>query len=349
MITPRSRARGFTLIELLVVIAIIAILIALLLPAVQQAREAARRTQCRNNLKQLGIAMHNYHDNFTQFPPGSCDGMKATTGRRYGFPYFILPYIDQAPLFNAINAQATPTVTAGLADPWSRAAYWTVDIPGLICPSDTLPGNRNESPTLLSYKVCVGDILNNNNDQTRGLFGWRSKLGLRDALDGASNTIMMAEAVIGDQDVSSIKGGVALNVVGTGNGTPQDCYNTLDPANPQRFNPAQAVRADFRPPGGRALDGRAYFNFFTTAMRPNGPTCQSSGGDGGWGHAAASSRHTGGVHVLMGDGAVKFVSDNINAGTPTATAPGGAQGGPSPYGIWGALGTRNGTETVSDF
>ncbi|MEZ5940798.1 MAG: DUF1559 domain-containing protein [Planctomycetaceae bacterium] len=339
------KQKGFTLIELLVVIAIIAVLIALLLPAVQQAREAARRSQCKNNLKQLGLALHNYHDNFNVFPPGACDGMQGTSGRRYAFTYFVLPFIDQAPLYNTINQNASPT-GAGLANPWTRAAYWTLDIPVLICPSDTAPANRNESPTLLSYRVCVGDLLNDNANQSRGLFGFRSKLGMRDALDGTSNTIAMAESVIGDDDVRSIKGGVAVSV---GANNPAGCYATLDPANKQRFNSGQAVRANFRPPGGRAMDGRPYFVFFTTAMQPNGPHCQSSGVDGNWGHVPASSRHVGGVQALMGDGAVRFISENIDAGDPNATSPGGTVGGPSPYGVWGALGTRNGTEPVGEF
>lgn len=108
----RRRSRGFTLIELLVVIAIIAVLIALLLPAVQQAREAARRSQCKNNLKQFGLAMHNYHDTFSTFPMGhDCFTDRLPSGttwtRRLSFFQGLLPYIDQAPLYNQINFSYT--------------------------------------------------------------------------------------------------------------------------------------------------------------------------------------------------------------------------------------------------
>lgn len=141
-------------------------------------------------------------------------------------------------------------------------------------------------------------------------------------------------------NINSVNGGANTN-------SPQACYNRIDPANPRLLT--TPFRTVFRPQGGRALDGRTYFAFFTTAMRPNGPHCQSSTVDGSWGHASASSRHTGGVHVLMGDGVVKFVSDNINTGDASAVSPGAAGGGPSPYGTWGALGTRAGGETVGDF
>jgi len=343
----RPRRRGFTLIELLVVIAIIAILVALLLPAVQQVREAARKSQCQDHLHNLAIAMANYEVNFNRYWPGSCDGMGGpasaqgnTNGRRYGWPIFALPFIEQKPYYDRIVANATPSA-GGLGNPWNRNAYWTDDIPVLICPSDVEPQNRNESPALLSYKACVGDILNNNNDQTRGIFGWRSNLAQRDFLDGTSNTIAFAEMIIGTTDVSPVLGGVALNVTGT---TPQDCWSRVDPADPTRLT--GAVRADFRPPGGRAWDGRAYFNFVATVITPNGPHCQQSGGDGAWGHVTASARHPGGAQVVMGDAKVAFISENIDAGSRMAAAPGNTTGGRSPFGVWGALGTRASSDTA---
>jgi prepilin-type N-terminal cleavage/methylation domain-containing protein len=126
----RSR-RAFTLIELLVVIAIIAVLIALLLPAVQQAREAARRTQCRNNLKQMGLALHNYHDVFNRFPARrygttntGCSGNFCSNSGRITAWIAMLPYIDQAPLYNAIQA-GDPTWGAGAIAPGGRAAIRT--------------------------------------------------------------------------------------------------------------------------------------------------------------------------------------------------------------------------------
>jgi prepilin-type N-terminal cleavage/methylation domain-containing protein len=132
------RRRGFTLIELLVVIAIIAILIALLLPAVQQAREAARRTQCRNNLKQLGLALHNYHDNFNQYPNSHYGNNENLPGAWRGFSAqaMILPYIDQAPLYNGFNfslrvdeAPNWPTATAPFIGAMAK-------LPAYRCPTD---------------------------------------------------------------------------------------------------------------------------------------------------------------------------------------------------------------------
>jgi prepilin-type N-terminal cleavage/methylation domain-containing protein len=331
------RRLGFTLIELLVVIAIIAILIALLLPAVQQAREAARRTQCKNNLKQLGLAMHNYHDTFLVFPPAGVQGLQGTFGNRYSFAIGLLPYIDQTPLYTTMMANAGP----GFSAPWQRPAYFTVDIPAFICPSDQTPGDRSESPSLMSYRVSVGDTLNDNNGtNTRGIFAFHGKNGMRDVTDGTSNTIMMAEAVMGGVDTTAILGGVAVGVTVS---TPQDCLNLSDTAT-RTLN--GAVRTAYRPPGGRAWDGRPYFTFVATAVRPNGPSCQSSTVDGGWGHPTASSRHTGGVHALMADGTVRFISENISAGDPNATSP---TSGASPYGVWGALGTRAAGETIGEF
>ena len=339
-----GRRHAFTLIELLVVIAIIAVLIALLLPAVQQARESARRTQCKNHLKQLGLAMHNYHDVFLLFPPGAVDGIGNGT-QRYSFLIGLLPYMDQAPRYGALSANFKTSTGGGLLSPWDTSAaatYFKPDIPGLICPSDPMPEVRNESPMVNNYRVNVGDTLNDNNGTTtRGMFAFRSSFRLADILDGSTNTILMAESVKGGSRVNERLGGVSLAVTGT---TPQDCWNLLV-GNVM----TGTLRANFRPPGGRAFDGRAYFSYFTSAVAPNGPTCQSANGDGAWGHIPATSRHTGGVHVLLSDGTVRFVNENIDAGSRTAAAPAGNSGVVTPYGVWGALSTRNGGEPVGEF
>ncbi|MDQ3330847.1 MAG: DUF1559 domain-containing protein [Planctomycetota bacterium] len=198
------RRRGFTLIELLVVIAIIAVLIALLLPAVQQAREAARRTQCKNNLKQLSLAMHNYHDTYTRFPAmGTRLFMANSRTRYYSWVISVLPMIEQGNLYNGIQAQAA--TSAGLPDPWNTnendgtygafiRQYWEKDLATLICPSDTAPRDRGESPSLLNYKVSVGDDYRQNqwrpdegSRQNRGLFQCERYLSFADMTDGSSN------------------------------------------------------------------------------------------------------------------------------------------------------------------
>ncbi len=170
--------RGFTLIELLVVIAIIAILIALLLPAVQQAREAARRSQCKNNLKQLGLAMHNYHDTHRVFPPAAALPSGVTVDR-YAWSVFLLPFADQAPLYNAIapNGSAVPSATAN-----SNRLRTVLSV--YKCPSDVgSPINPNfsnygSSNYPVSWQMC------SDNSRTK----------MRDVTDGTSNTVLIGES-----------------------------------------------------------------------------------------------------------------------------------------------------------
>jgi prepilin-type N-terminal cleavage/methylation domain-containing protein len=352
---PERRRLGFTLIELLVVIAIIAILVAMLLPAVQQVREAARKSQCQDHLHNLAIGVGNYEVTYMVFPPGAATGMGDNStsfnganydpnqGYRYGWAMFVLPFIEQKPMYDQIKARARPN-GPGLASPWSRQAYWSTDVGMYICPSDTLPTNRNESPSLLSYKACIGDSWNDNNWlHTRGPFGYRSYTGVRDIIDGTSNTIMFAEMVIGSGvDTTAVIGGVAVSV---DSNLPSACLARIDPNDKTRLT--GAVRADFRPQGGRAWDGRTYFSFASTIIPPNGPHCQRSGVDGERGYATPSSRHAGGAQVVMGDAKVAFISENIDAGNyATGTAPDNSTPGKSPFGVWGALGTRASGESA---
>ncbi len=236
----RSRSRGFTLIELLVVIAIIAILIALLLPAVQQAREAARRTQCKNNLKNLALALHNYHDVYNTFPPGSVlpytpgtagppfppNTPNNNAARTAGWTWsaFILPYIDQAPMYNQ-TVGVQPVMGLVVADPVLVKLLQT-PLPIYRCPSDTgsilntAPPTESHFPFGLTnvgsdwyidgttagprtplatsnyvaahhYRAhqFVGGAL-----QTTGGFGPNSRTNFRDITDGSSNTICIGEA-----------------------------------------------------------------------------------------------------------------------------------------------------------
>ena len=223
---PRSlyRRQGFTLVELLVVIAIIGILVALLLPAVQSAREAARRMQCANNLKQLGLALHSYHDNWDALPP-----MRGGTSSSVGFPWVfdhtsidslsglvgLMPFMEQPNLFRQIeNANMGPA-------PWRRTEWWETQVQALLCPSDEkttgVLGNSN-------YKFCMGTTVWRNNDiwgePLNGMFGithtqankamgtwYRSDISNRskvhkfsDVRDGLSNTICMSERRIGNRN-----------------------------------------------------------------------------------------------------------------------------------------------------
>jgi prepilin-type N-terminal cleavage/methylation domain-containing protein len=204
----KTRCRAFTLIELLVVIAIIAILIALLLPAVQQAREAARRSQCKNNLKQMGLALHNYHDVHLVFPPGNCSpatslGYGSGTSTGHNLHAGILPYIDQAPLYNRLNWSVAPAFNQTSVDTVHEAAVQTI-ITAYICPS-------SQTTTLFSYSssypIYVQGIAQyvgiEGSDQllapgstyisNGGTFFRNSKIGIHKITDGTSNTMLVGE------------------------------------------------------------------------------------------------------------------------------------------------------------
>lgn len=352
-----ERSRGFTLIELLVVIAIIAILIALLLPAVQQAREAARRSQCRNNLKQIGLAIHNYHDNFNFMPPfttgsgypqnvgGSAAGFRT---RLSGF-VTILPYIDQAPLYNTITADNPSQF------PWNNVAYWIQGPVVYRCPSDAgqlNPQNTANTRGKLNYVFCGGDgqvgsiagaattgTTTPYITPTRGLFAALICYNFRDCLDGLSNTIAASESIA---PTSTTSLGMVSSFVAT---TPAACRTQFNSTTRQVISPWTGDTSR----GYRWGDGGAYFSAFTTALPPNSVSCFSQGTPSHWyeGLYAASSLHVGGAHALMGDGAVRFISENIDSGNQASALPSAASGGKSPYGVWGAMGTRAAGETVS--
>jgi hypothetical protein len=374
------------LIELLVVIAIIAILIALLLPAVQQAREAARRTQCRNHLKQLGLALHNYHDVYQMFVYG---GMTAD-GSPNGVPFIrrasgfvgLLPYIDQAPLANMIAGGGTAAHTGNTTNynpagsvmpvPWDGGyrPFITV-IPMLMCPSDTL--TRQEGALgKTNYMFSRGDSSWDHNqwggNGGRGLRGMFTGLGdgndssngrcvsLRDVTDGASMTIAMSERIQAKGNNSNlILDGGTVHSIGSQfrNQNPALCLAFVGTNGRYTTN-------NVGPWGGtRWPDGAPAFTGHTTILGPNTASCTQGGWDGEDGIYEPMSQHAGGVHCLMGDGRVIFVSDSINTGNitcpPTDGRDGGGQpctggwGGQSPYGIWGSLGSINGSDVAGEF
>ena len=348
------RGGGFTLVELLVVIAIIGILVGLLLPAVQAAREAARRMQCSNNLKQLGLAALNYESTYKRFPAlgyAANPGIGAGNDWPYSWAISILPYVEQAPLYSAMMSQAKPS-GPGLPTPWSTAnnawenANWKAQVPALICPSDSPPTNRGESPSLTNYRGCLGDDYHQNHffpsqgRDNRGMFQRMRWLQIGSAIDGTSNTILFGEAVAGGA-ADDILGGVALDMQAW---NPAACLARISPTNPRKLT--APVRADFRPQGGRAWDGRPYFVGFSTMVAPNGPSCHWGGVDGNEHMGALSSYHTGGGQVSMTDGSVHFISSSIDTGRQTQDDI-AAPSGPSPYGVWGALGSRDGGEAAS--
>lgn len=306
-----SRSMGFTLIELLVVIAIIAVLIALLLPAVQQAREAARRTQCRNNLHQLGLGLHNYHDAHNTFPQGAnwwvgiCGPPYVQGAVGWGWQVYILPYVDQANIYNQINFSAPNYASVGAREaPGNPVAIYS-------CPSDPqhmawidcCSGWSNGPDPRADFRYtsytgiadsrnhhCI-DITGVDDKWIRfdgnGMFYNASSIAIRDVLDGTSNTLAVGEI--------------------TGTGNPQDFFGrfwvTANVADTNR-----GINGPGSVPGGRDMDLDPF------------------DGDGGNRHTelytevGLSSFHEGGINVLMADGSAHFLSENIDRFTLAALA-----------------------------
>ncbi|MBS0207209.1 MAG: DUF1559 domain-containing protein [Planctomycetes bacterium] len=343
---------GFTLIELLVVIAIIAVLIALLLPAVQQAREAARRTQCKNNLKQLGLALHNYHDTYIMLPPG--EGLPGGPGGQRQSAYVgMLPYFDQAPLYQQIAAVNFQRV------PWDGGfAPFTTKLPGVLCPSDYGQSTNGGNIGKANYMFSRGDSPWDHNEWTgnggrglRGMFSGNVRCRtFAQVTDGLSNSIAMSERTLAQGGSNVLDGGTAINQGGTFvHNSPSQCLTVITGKVYSSGNP--------QPWGGtRWPDGAPSFTGVTTVLGPNKGSCTQGGWDGEDGIYEPLSRHTGGVHCLFGDGTVRFINENIDTGNTTCPPPDGSAGGgspctswggPSPYGVWGAMGSVHGNDQVN--
>lgn len=298
---PSVRKRGFTLIELLVVIAIIAILIALLLPAVQQAREAARRTQCKNNLKQIGLALHNYHDVSRSFPMGiavNYAGADIENTASWGWQVALLPYIDQAPLFSnlGVNKQRLFNVTSSAATKGDLDSLFPA-LTAFQCPSDSTGPRLRAGMTRQNFNGATqSGITGATNDwrpptsnyigmkglaspgsgwqastrqPIRGMLYQSSRVKIRDITDGTSNTIAVGER---DRD------GGAGSWIGA------------------------------RAPRGNGTHGADY-------VLGNAGVVLNHAANNGWQRRTQgfASKHTGGAQFLLADGSVTFLSENLQS------------------------------------
>lgn len=310
-----KRQRAFTLIELLVVIAIIAILIALLLPAVQQAREAARRTQCKNNLKQIGIALHNYHDVHRSLPQlvvgARGANNRGSEWRGHSVHSMILPFIDQAPLYNQLNFNIYWT------DNPNRNPLGRTDIAGFLCPSDqTIPGNEDGEN---NYCASTGPNRGWDSGVSRsfiGAFHRRIAVKFRDFTDGQSNSIVFAEINKGDANNGqfSIERGDFVRAQGISWPRQFPTQAEMIAYGNQCLGGSGNHRSDA---GRRWISPMMYETGFNTLVPPNWefPACHSCGGCGlgdAEGVYPSRSRHEGGSQHLLGDGAVIFISENID-------------------------------------
>jgi prepilin-type N-terminal cleavage/methylation domain-containing protein/prepilin-type processing-associated H-X9-DG protein len=359
---PHTRS-GFTLIELPVVIAIIAVLIALLLPAVQAAREAARRAQCVNNLKQLGLAMHNYHTAINSFPMGQSIAWTTSYGSTYQEGWtdwschaLLLGYLEQTPLFNAANFQQTCCFSGAQADAMNSTVYLT-RINAFLCPSDGQAGVQN----INSYFGSIGTTVAQGFHTVSGIFTLEDPyynspcppIGLQSIIDGSSNTIAWGEGLVSISGAGNSYRGNGMNT-----GTNTDGFNStstgldVQQKTPQALADALAACNTFwaaSPPGTTNHNGMKEFHgqvwalgerdytLFNTVIPPNSKLYPwSSCKLGSKGSAPnetqfvnASSYHPGGCNFTFADGSVRFIKDSVSQT------------------VYWALGTRNYGEVIS--
>ena len=342
-----QRRSGFTLIELLVVIAIIGILIGLLVPAVQRVREAASRMKCQNNLKQIGIALHSYHDVNHSFPTGKGPAYPAPAAgyARWSVHALMLPYVEQDNLYKSIDFTFPPE-TPGMGgvvnfmpafqNPGRQNAIpCRTVVPIFLCPSDGAPqpadwpGQNNYLGNLGTQFLCdLSEQLPSTiapNEKPNGIFYYLSQVRLTDITDGTSNTAMFSEKIRGTGTPNLRSDMFVMPNQTSLDNTFQTCSGT----DPQTATPLTSKQ------GYSWVMGEMCCTTYNHVAPPNTISCAGQPFPGTMANMAMqvppSSYHTGGVNVLFADGGVRFITNGISLTT------------------WRALGTRNGGETATDF
>ena len=311
--------RGFTLIELLVVIAIIAILIALLLPAVQQAREAARRTQCKSNLKQIGIALHNYHDVNNSFPPffisrTGTPSRIADADKGANWLVFLLPYVEQAALYSQWDFDIPANQNDGRSENLSVVKCPT-DPQSDGAPCSYAGGGWARGNYGMNVSPCQHGV-----DDSGGIGSVNKVVRFRDITDGTSNTVAVDELRGGLND-RDLRGSWAMPGLGSGTAA--------------MFNDASAPNSKL--PNSDDMENCAVAGLL--GIPPMGCFDASSTGQ-----MTARSLHTGGIQAMLADGSVRFISENIDFSTnPSGCGPVNERG------VWQKIHTRNGGEVVGEF
>ncbi len=344
---PRTR-NAFTLIELLVVIAIIATLVAILLPAVQQAREAARRSNCKNNLKQIGIALHNYHDTYNTLPPGyvrNVANFTSCNGSAYNFSWgmLILPFIEQPALYDSLSTFQTMQLAVSDANALSQMQK---GISAYRCPSDTAPETNDQIPFGTNRYLATSNYVGNNDrngnpsnnstwpdiifvigNSARGVFWQNSRCRFADITDGLSNTIFVGERSYElnnpGQRFRKCGAAAAFGINNNCDGDSQGKYSdptvgtaTGDPGWIKSWGVQAFSKINDRNEITAAPSVGNYNFINPTPSNPdsNYDACRFG----------MASQHKGGAQVVMGDGRVEFISENISH-TP-ATLDGSSMG-----------------------